>query len=166
MLSTERLEFDGHIASLCAALNMPATPERLNGFWKAFNRLHMLEIARMVEGALQDPSIEKATVPALWRVRDKLRHRAGAVAVVTNQQRPMSRHLVAINLLFFAYLHKRRVTEEFKGNLNLDARRKACLDLAEFFEQLDQEEDLRVDCTAANVRSKFASTMARIPDGV
>jgi hypothetical protein len=161
MQQSERPEFDGHVSRLCAAFNVPPTPERLGAYWDAFKNLGLIEIARMMERALSERGPDKfPTVPAMWEIRRKLK--AVTVMVSAASTRNVSRHAIAVNLLFFGYLNRRRVIEAFTGDLNIPERRRECVELIEFFEELEAERD--PTCTLVELRKRFRIRMERVKD--
>lgn len=66
------------------------------------------------------------------------------------------------NALFLQYLTRRRGEDEFRGDINLRARRSACHELAEFFAGIEAEHD--PSATEAELTTRFESIMASIPD--
>lgn len=75
-----------------------------------------------------------------------------------------SKWLLAVNRLFLGYLAKRRLEEKFSGDINLKARRSACLALVKFFEGLEAEAD--PEATEAELAKRFDAAMARVADRV
>jgi hypothetical protein len=67
-----------------------------------------------------------------------------------------------VNAMFMQYLSTRRLAELFRGDLNLKARRAECINLAEFFENLDKEGD--EEATEPQLKLRFDRAMARIAD--
>ena len=72
--------------------------------------------------------------------------------------------LCRVNSLFLRYLEQRRLVEEFRGDINLAARRAGCLSLAQFFEDLEVEGD--TECTEPELKARFDRAMARVPDSI
>lgn len=70
--------------------------------------------------------------------------------------------LAMVNAMFLQYLKKRRLEDNFVGNINLSFRREACLSLVEFFEGIAGEGD--EEATEAQLQVRFDRAMARIPD--
>jgi len=76
----DRTEFDRQISVLCAGFNVPLG-DRAEAYWRAFERLSLIEFARMVDAALADGEGERIpTVRQLWAIRSKLRTRTRAHA--------------------------------------------------------------------------------------
>lgn len=77
MNHNERPEFDRQMSVLCAAFDVPPG-NRPDAYWTAFERLSLVEFARMVAAALADESSEKGRIPTvsqLWKIRRGLRTR-------------------------------------------------------------------------------------------
>jgi hypothetical protein len=68
-----------------------------------------------------------------------------------------------VNALFYGYLTKRRAIDGFRGDIDVAERRRACRDLADFYEQMKREDFLDVK-TEAELPERFARAMAQIPD--
>lgn len=75
----------------------------------------------------------------------------------------MPKWLGLVNVLFLRYLAKRRLEEDFKGDIRIEERRKHCLDLVQFFEGLEAEKD--PEATPVEFRRRFHVRMAGIADG-
>lgn len=69
--------------------------------------------------------------------------------------------LMLMNHLFWRYLTRRRMTDQFKGDMNLWARRRECLELAGFLDQ-SRAEDLKP--SIEEITRMFDQAMARILD--
>lgn len=73
MQRDDRTEFDRQISILCAGFNVPLG-DRAEAYWRAFERLSLVEFARMVDAALADGEGDRIpTVRQLWAIRRKLR---------------------------------------------------------------------------------------------
>lgn len=75
---------------------------------------------------------------------------------------PDPKWLRNVNSLFLQYLNRRRMEDIFRGDINLKERRKACLELAEFFEAMEAESD--PEATEAELQLRFDRCMSRIRD--
>jgi hypothetical protein len=73
-----------------------------------------------------------------------------------------SKWLRCVNSLLLKYLLKRRIDEQFKGDISLCERRAECHNLAKFFTDLEAEGD--ADATVAELQIRFDRLMARILD--
>jgi hypothetical protein len=160
MQTSDRPEFDAQLARLCAAYNVPATPERLDGYWTAFRNLSLLEFARIIEAALGEQGPERMpTVPALWGIRKALRVKPPHML---QERRDVDPWPMAANRLLVAYLWRRRLNEGHSGDISLAARVAATSSLAEFFSGLHAERD--PEATFAELARRFDGAMARIAD--
>jgi hypothetical protein len=79
----DREEFDKQVALLCDAFDVPPG-NRPDAYWAAFEKISLVEFARMVAAALADETNERVRIPTvsqLWAIRRKLRSRPVAGAV-------------------------------------------------------------------------------------
>jgi hypothetical protein len=67
----------------------------------------------------------------------------------------------AVNGCWLRYSTRRRMTDGFKGDMNIPARRRACNELVKWFEGCAAD-DMRV--TMADIQRAFDGAMERIPD--
>lgn len=69
MQPTDRPEFDTHIGLLCSGFNVPATPERLEAYWRGLAKMPLSALARCVEYALGEHGPDRIpTAPAMWGI--------------------------------------------------------------------------------------------------
>lgn len=67
MLNADRPEFDKQLAILCAAMDVPCTEERKEGYWKALNSMPLIRFARTIEYMLEKESWVKIPKPSqIW----------------------------------------------------------------------------------------------------
>jgi hypothetical protein len=165
--STEQPEFQGHVARLFAGFGIPATDERQAAFWTAFKILSLLEFSRMVDQALSENGLkEKPNVPVMWGVRAGMKSRAasvyheGASTPVAVAPEP-SFGMRLVSTMFMTYMHRRRVLEQFKGDINMLARRRKCREIADWIDGCRAESMLPTldECMAA-----FANGMKHVQD--
>ena len=154
MQNTERKEFDGYVAKLCAGYNAPLG-DKPEAYWTAFSKLSLIEFARCVEFALGESGPEKLpTVRGIWDIRRQLKTRL-------SQRDPekllpdQPKWLKLINSMFLKYLSKRRFDEMYIGDINIEDRRRECLSLVEFFEGLEAEGD--EEATELQMQVRFGS---------
>lgn len=77
MQTSDRPEFETAVGKLCAAYNVPATPERFDAYWTAFQKLGVADFVRMVDRALGEGATAKfPTIGQLWGIRKNVRHEA------------------------------------------------------------------------------------------
>lgn len=67
-----------------------------------------------------------------------------------------------VNGMVLRYLMRRRLTENFKGDLNIAGRRAECLRLVEIFEGFEAEHD--PEATEAEMKIRFDRAMDRVSD--
>lgn len=70
--------------------------------------------------------------------------------------------LALVNSMFLKYLQKRRLKDNFVGNINLPFRREECLSLVDLFEGIEGEGD--DEATEKQLQVRFDRAMERIPD--
>lgn len=75
---------------------------------------------------------------------------------------PDRKWLSLVNGMFLQYLRKRRIDEDFIGDIDIIGRRKECLSLVAWMEGL--EADGEVEATEAQLKILFDKAMARVPD--
>lgn len=165
MYSTDREQFDVQLLMLCQGYGF-WVGDRSEAYWKGLAKMGLIEFARCVEYAISEDGPEKLpNTHGIWKIHRELRGRSQPQVqdpVVTPPMPP--KWLGWVNGLFLKYLTHRRLTENFKGDINLPMRRKACLELAEFFEGIEAERDPAA--TDAELQQRFHAAMARIPDVV
>ena len=73
MNGNDRPAFESQVSILCAAYNVPATPERIEGFWASFGgKVSLAAFAKVVAHALGEDGTEKMpTVHQLWTIYRK-----------------------------------------------------------------------------------------------
>lgn len=74
MDSSDRQEFERQMSVLCAGFGVPVG-DRVEAYWRAFNRLALVEFSRVVDYAISpDSDLEKMpTVKQLWLSRKQMR---------------------------------------------------------------------------------------------
>lgn len=76
MQTSDRPEFERQLNMLCRAYGVPHDAERSEAYWMAFNRLGLIEFARVVETAIGPDGPDKMpTTKQLWGIRKKLKDR-------------------------------------------------------------------------------------------
>lgn len=158
MNSSDKPQFDEQIALLCAGYNVPVSV-RPEAYWKGLEKMSIVELARCVEFALGEDGPDKIpTTKDLWNIRKQLRvHRAPPqkIEAVTHE----STGLRLVNGLFLQFLSEKRLGQNFKGDLHVMARRRECLDLAEWLDGLIAEDMLP---TPLERQRAFDAAMARV----
>jgi hypothetical protein len=159
--STDREQFDVQLALLCQGYGF-WVGDRADAYWKGLEKMSVSAFARCVEFAISEGGPEKIpNTHGIWKIYRSLRASAAPPPVVEAVP-DQSKWLLWVNGMFLKYLLQRRLTENFKGDINLGARRVECLKLVAFFEAIEAERD--PEATEAELRKRFLSSMARIPD--
>jgi hypothetical protein len=66
--------FSEQASVLCAGFNVPATPERIEAYWRGLQKMDLMVFTRAVELALGEGGAEKfPTVPQMWNLAKRLR---------------------------------------------------------------------------------------------
>ena len=74
MLNADRPEFDKQIAILCAAMDVPCTEERKEGYWKALHSMPLVRLARTIEFMLEKESWVKIPKPSqIWDASKRMK---------------------------------------------------------------------------------------------
>ena len=74
MNSADRAEFDKHLAILCAGMDVPATEERKEAYWRGLQQMSLGVFARTVDFVLTKESWSKIPKPGqLWEVSKRMR---------------------------------------------------------------------------------------------
>ena len=137
MLTEDRPQFETLMDQLSAAYSQPSYDVRKEAFWKALTKMSIIQFSRVIDFCLSEDGPEKIpTAPAVWKlwrtVKDKARAQ-GPKAPIIDVPAP-SKGLSLVNGLFLKYLARRRLKEEFKGDLHVAERRAACRSLAEWYD--------------------------------
>jgi hypothetical protein len=162
MQITEQTEFQGHVARLCAGLGVPPTEERQAAFWTAFKVLSLLEFSRMVDQALSENGLKgKPDVPAMWALRASMKARP-----VPGQPPPPatiepSFGVKLVDSMFMTYVYQRKFVEQFKGDINMAARRQKCRELAGWIDGMKAEDMLP---TLPECMTAFGNAMKSVAD--
>jgi hypothetical protein len=135
MQSAERAEFDGLMDQLCAGLDVPSYDVRKEAYWKGLKDMTLIQFGRVVEFCCSEKGPDKfPKIPQVWKLWR-------AVAASSRYRPPpptpppQTKGLQLVNGMFLKYLHRRRLVEDFKGDLNIEGRRHECLSLAQFFDE-------------------------------
>jgi hypothetical protein len=125
MQSSDRHEFDGQMARLCAGYNVPAKQPTLDAYWIAFNKLSLLEFSRMVDQAFTEGASERMpTIAGLWQMRNRLRA-PGARHAVAAPSAPADSLPLFANRLLLMHLMTRQGLGSTPGKPS--AELNACL---------------------------------------
>lgn len=161
MLSADRIEFEEQLAILCAGFNVPATAHRKHAYFAGLARMSLGQFVRCVEFALSDDGPDALpTTRELWKIHQHHKPVPPRPAEPAPDLEP--KWLRCVNGMFLKYLQKRRSGEQFRGDINLPARRAFCVELVRFFEGMEAERD--PEATEADMQLRFDQAMRRIPD--
>ena len=165
MNTEDQGEFDAQLEALCAGHDKPCTEARRTAFWKGLSKMSLIQFGRVVEHCLSEDGPEKMpTVPGIWvlwrQIRD--RGRAHAPQKASGPDPDISAGMQAVNQLFIRYLGRRRLTEGFKGDLNMAARREECIRLSRWVDAMIMD-GMRPDPDDIEVR--FDAAMLIVRDG-
>lgn len=74
MNSTERPQFEKHLAQLLAGYDRKSTPERIEAYWRALNRMPLIAFERVVDFALGERGPEELPTPKrCWQIYRDMR---------------------------------------------------------------------------------------------
>lgn len=147
------------MAKLSVAFGKELSPALTDIYWEA---LKGLAIEQFQEGASSWIKHHKF-FPKASEILERFRELDQAKSQGMPEQGPeIAKWLGLVNGLFLRYLLRRRVDEGFTGDLNMHGRRIACLQLADFFEALEAEQD--PEATEAELKKRFDMAMARVAD--
>lgn len=162
MYSTDREQFDVQLSLLCQGYGF-WVGDRSEAYWKGLAKMSLPSFARCVEFAISEDGPEKLpNTHGIWKIHREMRSSGAPQPAAAIELPPQGKWLCRVNSLFLKYLERRRLTEVFKGDINLAARRAECLKLVEFFEAIEAERD--PEATEPEMRKRFDAAMTRIPD--
>lgn len=86
MLATERADFEKHLKVMLAGLDLPASDDRIEAFWKACMRMPLSVFARTCDYVLVTPEWQGLKKPqTMWAASKEMR--AGADLIAEAQER-------------------------------------------------------------------------------
>jgi hypothetical protein len=163
MLTTDRSDYDKLFDTWCVGLGAIPTEARREAYWKGLSKMSVIQFSRVVDHCLSEDGPEKIpTVPGVWKL-----WRSIAAAARTRSMPPpqppeeQSEGLKLVNGMFLQYINRRRVLEQFQGNIDVPKRRAACLGMVPWLNQAI-EEDLRP--SREELQRMFDAEMTKIPD--
>lgn len=162
----DRAEFDVQMKKLCIGLNALPSPDRLQAYWEGLSKMSLIQFGRVVESAIGEDGVDKLPpIPGIWKMWRNIRDKARAQEKRHNEPPPpkQSRQLMQVNALFLKYQYRRRVVEKTPANVNIDieGRRRECLDLVRFLEASALED---LSPTEAEVEIMFNKAMEKVSD--
>ena len=161
MNSNQRAEFEVVLEKLYAGYNMPISKARIGAYWDGLAKMSLGQFSAAIDYALGENGPERIPpVSAIWKMSKQLRVNAPQpYKPVEIDQQPKA--LRVVNGLFLKYLLKRRMTEGFKGDLDMPRRRKACLDLADWLSEWTEKE---MSSQIREIERMFNAAMAQVSD--
>lgn len=164
MYSTDREQFDAQLSLLCQGYGF-WVGDRSEAYWKGLSKMSLSSFMRCVEFAIGEDGPEKLpNTHAIWKIHHGLRAK-GPDQIAAAALPPMpeqGKWLMRVNGMFLQYLKRRRLQDDFKGDINLLPRRAKCLELVTWFEGIEAEND--PEATEPEMQKRFDAMMARIPD--
>jgi hypothetical protein len=140
MRQTDFDEFTRQCSVLCAGFNVPATPERIDAYWRGLQKMDVLVFARVVEHALGQGGPERIpTVPQLWNLQRAMRSRP-APQMAEPEREYDSLHCFAQRCLLRWLMENGPVGDEMLPRLVAEKNR-----LLEQFRVIAAEEKLTAD---------------------
>jgi hypothetical protein len=74
VLNADRPEFEKQLAILCAAMDVPCTEERKEGYWKALHSMPLIRFVRTIQHMLENESWVKIPKPSqIWDASKRLK---------------------------------------------------------------------------------------------
>lgn len=150
------------LRTLFAAYDKLPSPERLAAYRQGLKQMPIPALKRVVEHCCGERQPKDLPKPGgLWEIYRSFRARAAPHSVSAAPPRD-EKWLGLVNSLFLKYLLRRRISEGFQGDINLPERRKACISLASFFQNLEAERD--PDANEPQLQVRFERAMQRLAD--
>jgi hypothetical protein len=160
--NNQRTEFNDLLAKLYGGFNMPISDSRTEAYWAGLSKMSLGNFASAVEYALGEHGPDRIpSSSAIWKISNTIRSRNAAPVQQHAPVDRQSRCLMLVNGLFLKYLSRRRMTEDFKGDVNIPERRKACLSLVKWIQEWDPKE---LDTEYPQIRALFNKAMDGVKD--
>jgi hypothetical protein len=157
---SQRTEFREVLEKLYGGFNMPLSEVRVAAYWEGLAKMSLGQFSATVDHCLGERGPERIpAVPMLWQISKSIRSTAPSAPSEPQPEYPKA--LLVVNGFFLKYLLKRRVYEEFKGDINLGERRRECLSLAAWLEDWTHAE---LTSERAEIGRMFNEAMERVKD--
>jgi hypothetical protein len=173
MLSTDRTEFEAQLGKLCAGLNVPMTPERVEAYWTGLSKMSLLQFVRSVDHALGENGAAKfPTVPQIWIIHRNLKSQATQITQPARQIEQQDHLLYFANRLFLRHIANRgglgsmgrfvpaHGMIDCRSSPELIAARKAVLDLVKWFSGPIREGD--ADATPYEFVTQLIASLQKV----
>ena len=149
------------MASLGDVFTRIISPQTTDLYWNALKDLAIEEVEQAVKSCIK----HSKHFPKPADIRQARRE---AVESAPRPFRalplPSETWLGHVNGFFITYLAKRRLAEHFQGDINITERRRECISLAKFFQDLEAESDPAA--TLDELRMRYEMAMNRVQDSV
>jgi hypothetical protein len=157
MRPTDQPRFQSTMASLAEVFGKQLSPQLTELYWEALKSLAIEEFQLGAKSWIKHGK----HFPKPGELLDRFREMTAAAPKVAYTPSEQSWGMILVNHLFFGYLARRRMTENFRGDIRLEARRARCRDLAGFLDQ-SKAEDLKPSLD--EIKRMFEDAMAREED--
>lgn len=147
------------MASLSVTFGKELSQPLTEIYWDALKPMAIEQFEQAAKSCIRNHKHFPKPAELLDRLKDMSAAAPKAFAPLPPRDR---KWLALVNAMFLQYLQKRRLKDNFIGNINLPFRREACLSLVNFFEGLEGEGDS--EATEAQLQIRFDKAMARIAD--
>lgn len=162
MNSSHRTEFKALLEKLYGGFNMPISGAREAAYWEGLSKMSLGQFASCVEYALGEYGPERIpSTSAIWKILHTVKARTAAPVAPRPSLPEQSKSLQVVNGLFLKYLSFRRMGQGFKGDINMVARRDACLSLVAWISEWDPKE---LHTELPQIRELFNKAMDGIKD--
>lgn len=148
--------FRALMATLAEAYGKKLSPETVAIYWDALKPLAIEQVEAAAKSAIRH--FEFWPKPAQLYKRAEEQTAAAPRPVIRPADAPYSWGTQLVNTMYLTWQYQARCVREVKGDLAIVQRRRECLRLAEFWDQL-KAEDMKPEL--GECISQFASAMKR-----
>lgn len=161
MLTNDFPRFQAVMATLSITYGKELSPALTDVYWAALQGVFIEQVEQAGRSCIRMHKHWPKPADILQFIRDNQASSQGRSTYVPPP--PKDRKWLAhVNGFFLQYLCQRRITEEFKGDINLEERRAECLRLVDFFEALEADAD--PEATPEEMQKRLTAIMASVPD--
>lgn len=142
MRSTDRPDFERHVAALLAGFDRKNTTERIEAYWRGCMTMPLGVFERAVDRALSENGPDEIPTPKrMWLIARELRAAAVSTATSTPEPPPDPLHRLGMSCLS-AIVKRRGVPSHASERLMIDAKNRILEQLRESYgdRQLTEEE--------------------------
>lgn len=152
-------KFQAMMATLGSVFNREVEGELASIYWDALKDLAIEQFVESARSWIKHGKQFPKPADLISRWKEML---ATAPPPKVELPPPDRKWLALVNGMFLRYLQQRRITEDFKGDINLAERRAECLRLADLMELFESAND--PVAIEAELKVRFDRTMSRIKD--